>query len=249
VALSTTIGVTENLDVGAVIPMVSIKLAGVSTLVGGDGTVVRLAETNGIFSGIGDIAALAKYRFIKFKGDLPDAGGVALLVNMRLPTGDRASLRGLGITRTLVSAVASGGTGRFRPHANVGFDFWSKSVDVTSNASTGESVSVRHQIQYAAGVELEATPKVTFLVDFLGQDIRGGGRIGTVTDTPAPGSGITSVQSMVALRDGIRKALLVPGLKVNLKGKMLLSLNAIVTMKNNGLHARVTPVVGINLTM
>ena len=53
---------------------------------------------------------------------------------------------------------------------------------------------------------------------------------------------------MVALGEGIRKMLLVPGLKVNLKGKMLLSLNAIVTMQNNGLHARVTPVVGINLT-
>ena len=40
-----------------------------------------------------------------------------------------------------------------------------------------------------------------------------------------------------------------PGLKVNLKGKMLLSLNAIITLKNNGLHSTVTPVVGINLTM
>jgi hypothetical protein len=30
---------------------------------------------------------------------------------------------------------------------------------------------------------------------------------------------------------------------------MLLSLSAIVTLKNNGLHSTVTPVVGINLTM
>jgi hypothetical protein len=29
----------------------------------------------------------------------------------------------------------------------------------------------------------------------------------------------------------------------------VLSLNALVTMKNNGLHSKVTPVAGINLTM
>jgi hypothetical protein len=249
-ALSGTVGVTENFDIGVVVPMVSVKLTGTSALVNGQGTVVRFAESDGVHSGIGDIAALAKYRIVKFKGsDLPDPGGVALLVNMRLPTGDRDSLRGLGVTRTLVSAVTSFGTGRLRPHANVGFEVWSKGAEVATSA-TGGSVSVRHQIQYAAGVELEATPKVTLLVDFLGQEIRGGGRVGTVTDTPAANpAGVTSIQSMVALAEGIRKALLVPGVKVNLKGKMVLSLNAIITMKNNGLHATVTPLVGINLTM
>ncbi len=248
-ALASTIGVTDNLDLGIVVPMVSLKLRGTSALVLGDGTVARFAETDGVYSGLGDIAALVKYRFVKFKGpEMPDGGGVALLANMRLPTGSRSSLRGLGVNRTLVSVVASFGRGRFQPHANAGYEFWSKGVDVVSNTATGERISVRHQIQYAAGVEIEAAPKVTLIVDFLGQDIRDGGRVGSVTVTPNP-PGVTSVQSLVALRDGIQKALLVPGLKVNLKGKLLLSLNAIVTMKNNGLHSRITPVVGINLTM
>ena len=38
-------------------------------------------------------------------------------------------------------------------------------------------------------------------------------------------------------------------MKVNIKGKMVLSLNALVTIKNNGLHSKVTPVAGLNLTM
>jgi hypothetical protein len=249
VAMSGTVGVTENLDVGVVVPMLSVKLSGTSSLINGNGTLARLAETNTIFSGIGDVAAIAKYRLVKFKGpDLPDPGGIAVLLNMRLPTGDRDNLRGLGVTRTLVSAVGSGGRGRLRPHGSVGFEFWSKSVDVAT--TPGERVSVRHQFQYAGGIEVEAAPKVTLLVDFVGQQILGGGQVGLVTVTPAPNaSGITSVQSLVALGEGISKALLVPGIKVNLKGKMLLSLNAIITMKNNGLHATVTPVAGINLTM
>ena len=55
---------------------------------------------------------------------------------------------------------------------------------------------------------------------------------------PANPSGISSIQSLVALPEGILKGILVPGIKVNLKGKLLLSLNALVTMKNNGLHPR-----------
>ncbi|MGC4085968.1 MAG: hypothetical protein QM736_28525 [Vicinamibacterales bacterium] len=49
--------------------------------------------------------------------------------------------------------------------------------------------------------------------------------------------------------DAISKALFIPGLKVNLKAKMLLSLNVIMTMKNDGLHSKITPVVGLNLTL
>ena len=78
----------------------------------------------------------------------------------------------------------------------------------------------------------------------------GGGQVVMGADTPVTGpSGITSTQSLVASDAGISKLLLVPGVRVNLKGKMLLSLSAIVTLKNNGLHSTVTPVVGINLTL
>ena len=73
--------------------------------------------------------------------------------------------------------------------------------------------------------------------------------MGVVSDpVPANAGGISSIQSLVVLPEGILKGILVPGIKVNLKGKLLLSLNAIVTMKNNGLHSKVTPVVGLNLT-
>ncbi len=194
--------------------------------------------------------ALVKYRVLKFGTDLPDPGGLAVLVNMRLPTGDRDNLRGLGITRTLASVVASGRIGRIQPHANAGYEWWSKGVDVFTNFARTSSVTARHQIQYAAGVELEATPKLTLIVDFLGQHIRGAGQVGLVTDTAGPNAlGVTSYESLVALPEGLQKLTLVPGLKVNLKGKLLLSLNALMTLKNNGLHATVTPVVGIDLTL
>jgi len=248
-ALSGIVGVTENLDIGVVVPMVSVKLAGTSSLLNGNGTISRLAETNTTFSGLGDIAGVAKYRFVKFNGpDLQDPGGVAAVLTVRLPTGDRDNLRGLGVTRALVSGVASGHWGRLRPHGSAGFEFWSDSLDAAGGS--GGTVSVRHQFQYAGGIEIEAAPKVTLLVEFLGQEILGGGQVVYGPVTPATGaSGITSAQSLAASSEGISKALLIPGVKVNLIGKLVLSLNAIVTLKNNGLHSTVTPVVGINLTM
>lgn len=248
VAISSTIGVTDNVDIGVVVPLVSVKIDGSSSFLNGAGVDTRLAKTTSIFSGIGDVSAMAKYRFYKFKGgDMPDPGGVALLVNMRLPTGSRENLRGLGVTRTLIGGVYSSGTSRVRPHASAGFEFWSKGLDVTGNP--GETITVRNQFQYAGGIEIEAAPKVTLIADIIGQQIFGGGQVGQVTDSSPGIPGISSAQSLVAVPDGITKLLFVPGMKVNVKGKMLLSVNAIVTMKNNGLHATVTPVAGINLTM
>ena len=110
---------------------------------------------------------------MRFGTDLDDAGGVAVAVTARMPTGERDNLRGLGVARTMVSFVGSGKMGRIQPHANAGFEFWSKGVTVVTGGPSS-SVQARHQIQVAAGVEVEATPKLTLMLDFIGQQIRGG---------------------------------------------------------------------------
>ncbi len=66
--------------------------------------------------------------------------------------------------------------------------------------------------------------------------------------TPLAGFGATAAQSLLFVDGSLNKITFIPGVKVNLIGKMVLSLNALVTMTNNGLHAKVTPVAGLNLT-
>jgi hypothetical protein len=245
--ISARLGVTDKFDVGTTIPIIQVKVDGTSTLHNGTGATTLFASGTALSKGLGDIAALVKYRFYSFGTGQPDPGGLAVMATMRLPTGSRDSLRGLGVTRTIVSLIASSGQGRFRPHANAGFGFWSKGITVTSDASPNETVEARHQFEYAAGLELEAAPKLTLLVDLIGGSVLGGGKLGFVTTTGGP-AGITSTEALVALPEGVSRIQLVPGLKVNLIGKMLLSLNALVTLHDSGLHTKVTPVAGIDLT-
>jgi hypothetical protein len=147
----------------------------------------------------------------------------------------------------MLSFIASGGQGRFRPHANAGFEYWSSGVSVASDAGNGTTVTARNQVQYAAGFEYEAAPKATLLLDVVGGQIFGAGKLAFQADA-TPAAGASSSWTLVALPEGIRRVNLAPGLKVNLKGKILLSLNALVTLKNDGLHARVSPMAGIDVT-
>ncbi len=249
--MASSVGVTDKLDVSVTVPLVRMTVDGIAWVENGSGQVVTLAEGAGTATGLGDIAVTGKYRLTSFGEGPPDPGGVALVATVRLPTGDRENFRGLGITRTLVSAVVSSGKGRFRPHGNVGFDYWSDSLDAITDDTGRGRVSARHQFQYGAGFELEAAPKLTVLVDVLGRHILGAGRVGLTTETPSPTSelgrlGVTSVESIVALDEGISKLTLAPGLKLNVKGNFVLSLNALTTLRDTGLHDKFIPVVGLD---
>jgi hypothetical protein len=262
------IGATEKFDIGADIPIVRVKVTGIGWTenavvrqqqggtVGPD--IITRAEGAGVSSGLGDIAVSGKFRFLRFGATPPpdaplepDPGGLALLVTMRLPTGSRENLRGLGMTRAMGSLIVSSGKGRFRPHANVGYEWWEKAIDM---ASPGDpTIRLRHQFQFAVGAELEAAPKLTMLVDVLGRQVFGGGKLGFRTLTPADrpdftARGLTSVTYARPTDVNMRELSIVPGLKWNLKGKMLLSVSGIATIFDDGLHDRFTPVVGLDFT-
>jgi hypothetical protein len=247
VVIAGRMGVTDKLDVGVELPLVSVKVNGSTSLLNGKGDILTFASGSDVASGLGDVAGQVKYRFFSFGTGEPDPGGLAVMATLRFPTGDTQNLRGLGVTRTLVSLIASGGQGRFRPHANAGFEWWSKGVTIASDYTPGGTVTARNQLQYAAGFEFEAAPKATVLLDLVGGEIFGGGKLGFQADA-TPVAGATASGSLVALPEGLTRISLVPGLKVNLKGKLLLSLNALIAMKDDGLHARVTPTAGIELT-
>jgi hypothetical protein len=249
-------GATEKFDIGVAVPIVRVKLDAISWVENATGAVTVRGTGAGTATGLGDIAVIGKYRLLKFGGEPPpdapvepDPGGFALLFTQRLPTGSVKNLRGLGIYRTLGSLVFSSGKGKFRPHAQVGYEWWSKGLDVVSEFDP--TVTARHSFQYAAGIEFAAAPQLTLMADFLHRQINGGGKIGSrtvsnINDPDLPG--VTGLTYALALPEGTLEQSIVPGLKWNLKGKFLLSLNAIIALRDNGLYDKFTPVVGLDFT-
>jgi hypothetical protein len=248
--MSMAIGASDKFDLGVSVPFVKVKLNGISWIESATSEVTGFSRGIISSSGLGDVAVSGKYRVFKFGEEQPDPGGLALMLTTRIPTGNRENFRGLGITRVLGSVIFSAGKGRLRPHANGGFEWWEKGLEVTTDFSGTNRVGARHQVKYNAGFELEAGPKMTLLVDFVGRHILGGGRV-EVQSVPVPPSLAADVSSLtlaVATEKAIRKFALAPGLKWNLKGSFVFSGNALISLKDRGLHDLFTPVIGLDWT-
>lgn len=248
--VSGAVGATDKLDIAVAVPFVKVKLDGISWVENGVGDLLLRANGAAESSGLGDLGVSVKLRLLSFGEGPPDPGGVAFLLASRLPTGNRENLRGLGITRVLGSVLFSAGKGKFRPHANGGFEWWEKGLTIVTGFRRESSVEARHMVQYVAGFEYEAGPKVTLLVDFLGRHVLGGGRTAEVAQDLPPGNpfGATSLSSVMALPEDIQKLALAPGLKWNLKGSFVLAFNTLIPVRDTGLYDRFTPVVGLDWT-
>ena len=137
-------GISDRFDVGAAIPIVTVRIGGsvTSTILrtatadnprthsfDGDGLVATLtaAETRSA-TGLGDILLRAKYNFVR-----QNANALAASIDLRLPTGDKDNLLGTGATQTKLMFIASGEYGLFAPHASFGYTFSNGNVsDLTS---------------------------------------------------------------------------------------------------------------------
>jgi hypothetical protein len=248
-SITGALGATDKIDLLFAVPMVKVKLDAISWVETAAGAVPLRIAGGGVASGLGDVAVGAKFRLLRFGKDEPDPGGIAFILMNRLPTGDTDNFRGLGIYRSLGSVIASMGRGKLRPHINGGFEWWSKGITVVSDPLRNTSASVRHQWQYSAGLEYEASPKLTLIVDGIGRHIRGGGRLGYRVETPPLNPlGVTAVESAVTLSHGIQKFTVAPGVKWNVKGTFVLAFNSLIAVRDSGLHDRFTPVLGLDWT-
>jgi hypothetical protein len=156
-------GITDVWDVGVVFPYVfaEARASAVATIVdrGGNGqhTFVGspdqpVSRTGGKEDGIGDIILRTKYRLTD-RGQ--DTTGIAVIGNVSLPTGDEDNLLGSGTLRLGGSVVASRSFGDWMPHANVGFEWSSHSVD--------------NNMRYVVGTDYKASARLLFTADILGR--------------------------------------------------------------------------------
>jgi hypothetical protein len=240
-----TVGVRDDLDVGIAVPWVHAAFTAVGRGFDSSGNEFERANVTGAgaaSSGIGDIAIFGKYHFWQ-----QEEGGAAAEVELRMPSGNTDNLRGLGVTRTLVSGVWSRG-GTISPHAKVGYEFWSAGVPISGPFVIGGTtvnagdVAAKDQVLYSFGVEYVAHPRATVIVDVIGGTLRGGGKVGYRQFTPFG----SPIEVLVGLPESLTRISIVPGVKWNAWGDLLVTANVLTTLTNDGLKATFTPVIGFD---
>jgi hypothetical protein len=223
-------------DAAIAVPYVSLRVNGVHTIAD------RISEGTASASGIGDIALRGKVRVYE-----TDQGGVALGVDLRLPTGDPEAMLGAGVTRTLVSGTWSTTVGVVAPHASFGYEFWSDPFQVFDPLQQATVDAGKDGIAYEAGVEWAAGDRLTVNGEFLGRTLNDGGRL-TYRQLPMGGNPFGITNATVASVDprGLNRTWVSGSIKWNFAGTALLTASILVPANDQGLRDNMTPVIGLD---
>lgn len=247
--LFATYGVSDKLDFGVALPFVTVDLDATATLsinalaTGtrgihrfADGSSSRTVSASDSASGLGDLVLRGKYRFHDTA-----KGGLAAGLDLRLPTGDEDDLLGTGATQAKLYLIASSSMGSFSPHANLGYTI----------SSGGEEIG--DEINYALGFDWAAGPKLTFAVDAVGRIVQDAQRVSVgqrqISFTTTTGGPVqtASVDDLEFRQDDLSLLLGSFGLRWNVTGNLLLSLNALLSLSSDGLQDEdVIPLIGID---
>lgn len=243
-----TYGVTENLDLGVVVPVVSIKSVGRRQLFWhlpntwddppepfpsptGDRDVIARTELNE--GGIGDIQVRSK--FSPFQSH---KNAFAVVVDLRLPTGDEENLLGTGEASVRFGGVASTEVGSgVSLHGNGGY--------------TAGGLSDEFHYVAAADVALGARKQLTLAGSLIGQIIKDGVQFETLRtfDSTNPTSGIrTTFDRQFANTDTLHIVNAAVGAKYHLTGQWLLTGSVLFPLNDAGFRGQWTAIVGLDHT-
>jgi len=250
-------GLTDRLDLSLAIPMVSTDLTVTSSA-----TVRRLGTVdedihffrgvdnvaNGIDDSIGDRRTFTAFGSasgigditLRLKGRL--AGSMALGLDVRVPTGDEENLLGVGAPGIRPFVVLSRSSRAFSPHINVGY-LWNGSSVLAGNPATGEAADLPDQVTYVVGADFGVSQRFTFVLDVIGTYLLDAPRLNQTTFTglnPAR----TTLPTVTFTTESYNLLSGAVGFKLNVVENLLVDVNLLFKLDNNGLRDKITPLVG-----
>ena len=244
VGLFATYGVTDRLDLGIAIPIMSVDLEATLTSRArtSNGVVEGRNPTiypgSGSASGIGDIVIRAKYTFLKRQG-----GGLAAGVDWRLPTGDEEELLGIAGAQGKFYLAASSAYARLSPHFNVGFTV---SGDTAAARSLETAVfAPPDEWNYAGGIDVAVTDRFTVVGDIVGRTLRDSDRPNYDLKLEFVPTRFGSQFQQFESRSGSLNMLLgSAGVKFNPFGRGLIAFNVLFPLNDAGVQDKLTWVGG-----
>jgi hypothetical protein len=247
-------GVTNALDVSVAIPFVTADV-----VVTSDATIRRLGTTvpeihffRALDDGVGTRRLFTAFGHASGPGDVTvrlkqtmsraDRQGVALGLDLRLPTGDERNLLGTGAPGVQPFAVWSATYGAISPHANVGYQ-WNGSSILGGDPDAGNAEDLSDVGVYSLGAVLAIHPRVTAAVDVLGRYVIDSPRVRPEEFHALDGR---SVFPNIGFTSGSFNELSgAVGLKVNILGQLLVNANMLVRLNSVGLRDKVSPLIGV----
>jgi hypothetical protein len=249
-----TVGVTDSLDLSLAVPLVANQLKVVSSA-----TIRRLGTTNTlthfyrqangevgdsrVFTAQGSAAGLGDL-MVRLKGTVRkrDRSGVALGLDLRLPTGDEMNLLGSGTTGIQPFAIWSATFRNVSPHVNAGYN-WNGSSVLAGDPARGLSADFPDQVTYAAGADVSVSSRLTVAFEVLGRYMIDAERLRREQFAALDGRSVFpsigfSRTSFNVLNGAI-------GFKAAIAERLLLDVNLLFNLNERGLRDKVTPLVGL----
>ena len=243
-------GLTDRLDLSLAIPLVSTDLTVISSA-----TVQRLGTAGndevhfyrlqgdqignqrtftafGSASGLGDLT-------LRLKGRV--SSGLALALDMRIPTGDEKNLLGVGAPGIRPFLILSRSSRSFSPHLNIRY-LWNGSSVLAGNPATGESGDLPDQATYVIGADFGVSDRFTFIIDILGSYLIDAPRLVQSEFQARDGSTTYPTVSFETQSYNLLSGAV--GFKLNVVESLLIDVNLLFNLDNNGLRDKITPLVG-----
>lgn len=210
-------------------------------------------SNSGSATGIGDVVLRGKYTV--YKGE---RAGVAVGVDVRVPSGDAQNFLGSGATGVKPFVVFSYAA-RVSPHAEVGYEGNGRSIlagDFVGPTATNTKSSLPNRLVYIVGADVSIIKRLTGAFDIYGQRLSGVPQLFPTTYTDqgkCSDSNCTSVMAGTTHADvghrtsadyNITDASL--GLKFRLFRHLVVTGNVLLKLDDGGLRARAVPLVGIS---
>jgi hypothetical protein len=242
-AFFVTYGLSDNVDVGFVLPLMRNSITGHSNAeiqpFGGttaahffagtsDDPVLQASRTTaGSAFGLGDVAAR-----VKVNARQSQSGGVAFLFDARFPTGDENDLLGAGGFSGRALAILSSTFGQFSPHLNAGYL-------VTTDDARNDAVLA------TAGFDQVIAPGFTLAAEVAAEFQVGESQLSlprpVIFDVPFRRS--INPTSIPDIRDDIINGSF--GFKYTTPSRLTISTNALFPLNEGGLRARITWTLGL----
>jgi hypothetical protein len=219
-------GVTDDFEVGVVVPMARISFEGERLNVY-RGTPFVQSTATGTASGLADIALRAKYGLFSNASTSIAAAG-----EVRLPTGDEDSLLGAGSTSWRALGVASFESGPVGFHVNGG---------IVGGGISDETI-------LAGAISVALHPRATVTGEVLRRHVS---ELKTfeLTGAPHPTVGGVDTFRLTAGLDSTTLVTAITGFKWNVSDTVVLGGHLLWSMNDRGLSAAVTPTVALEYSV